>query len=130
MRVHELIKRLKECNPKAIVDIQVQDKLVVCDWENDKPVFADEWLEIDDVQQDDNKEFVSIITQMQNLKLKQVQDAIEYLRTIQSDLNPRKAKLGNKPIVWISVNNQEDFSLLSQALKSMRNVKWIGIILI
>jgi len=66
---------------------------------------------------------------MQNLKLKKVQDAIEYLRTIQSDLNPRKAKLGNKPIVWISVNNQEDFSLLSQALKSMRNVKWIGIIL-
>ena len=33
MRVHELIKRLKECNPKAIIDIQVQDKLVVCDWE-------------------------------------------------------------------------------------------------
>ena len=66
---------------------------------------------------------------MQNLKLKQVQDAIEYLRTIQSDLNPRKAKLGNKPIVWISVNNQEDFSLLSQAINSMRNVKWIGIIL-
>lgn len=66
---------------------------------------------------------------MQNLKLKQVQDAIEYLRTIQSDLNPRKAKLGNKPIVWISVDNQTDFSLLSQALKSMRNVKWIGIIL-
>ena len=66
---------------------------------------------------------------MQNLKLKQVQDAIEYLRTIQSDLNPRKAKLSNKPIVWISVDNQEDFSLLSQALKSMRNVKWIGIIL-
>ena len=62
MRVHELIKRLKECNPKAIIDIQVQDKLVVCDWENDKPVFADEWLKIDDVQQDDNKEFVSIIT--------------------------------------------------------------------
>ena len=62
MRVDELIKRLKECNPKAIVDIQVQDKLVVCDWENNKPVFADEWLEIDDVQQDDNKEFVSIIT--------------------------------------------------------------------
>jgi len=27
------------------------------------------------------------------------------------------------------VDNQEDFSLLSQALKSMRNVKWIGIIL-
>ena len=66
---------------------------------------------------------------MQNLKLKQVQDAIEYLRTIQSDLNPRKAKLGNKPIVWISVDNQTDFSLLTQALKSMRNVKWIGIIL-
>lgn len=66
---------------------------------------------------------------MQNLKLKQVKDATEYLRTIQSDLNPRKAKLGNKPIVWISVNNQEDFSLLSQASKSMRNVKWIGIIL-
>ena len=66
---------------------------------------------------------------MQKLKLKQVQDAIEYLRTIQSDLNPRKAKLGNKPIVWISADNQEDFSLLSQALKSMRNVKWIGIIL-
>ena len=62
MKVHELIKRLKECNPKAIVDIQVQDKLIVCDWENDKPVFADEWLKIDDVQQDDNKEFVSIIT--------------------------------------------------------------------
>jgi|TARA_B100001094_G_scaffold124869_1_gene120758 hypothetical protein len=66
---------------------------------------------------------------MQNLKLKQVQDATEYLRTIQSDLNPRKAKLGNKPIVWISVDNQTDFSLLTQALKSMRNVKWIGIIL-
>lgn len=62
MRVHELIKILKECNPKAIVDIQVQDKLVVCDWENDRPVYADEFLKIDDIQQDDNKEFVSIIT--------------------------------------------------------------------
>ena len=66
---------------------------------------------------------------MQNLKLKQVQDAIGYLRTIQKDLNPRKAKLGNKPIVWFSVDNQEDFTLLNQALKCMRNVKWIGIIL-
>jgi len=62
MRVYELIKILKECNPKATVDIQVQDKLVVCDWENDRPVYADEFLKIDDIQQDDNKEFVSIIT--------------------------------------------------------------------
>ena len=62
MRVHELIKRLKECNPKAIIDIQVQDKLVVCDWENDRPVYINEAIKIYDVQQDDNKEFVSIIT--------------------------------------------------------------------
>ena len=62
MKVHELIKILKECNPKATVDIQVQDKLVVCDWENDRPVYTDEFLKIDDIQQDDNKEFVSIIT--------------------------------------------------------------------
>ena len=62
MKVHELMKILKECNPKATVDIQVQDKLVVCDWENDRPVYTDEFLKIDDIQQDDNKEFVSIIT--------------------------------------------------------------------
>ena len=62
MRVHELIKMLKDCNPKAIVEVQAQDKTIVCDWENDSPVYADEWLNIDDVQQDNNKEFVSIIT--------------------------------------------------------------------
>ena len=62
MTVNDLIKILKDCNPKAIVDIQVEYKLVICDWENDKPIYEDEWLEVDDVQQDDNKEFVSIIT--------------------------------------------------------------------
>ena len=62
MRVHELIKILKACNQKAIVDIQVQNKLSVCDWENDKPIYADEWLEIDEVQQDELKEFVTIVT--------------------------------------------------------------------
>ena len=62
MRVNDLIKILKDCNPKAIVDIQVENKLVICDWENDKPIYEDEWLEVDDAQQDDNKEFVSIIT--------------------------------------------------------------------
>ena len=54
MRVHELIKMLKDCNPKAIVEVQAQDKTIVCDWENDRPVYADEWLDIEDVQQDDN----------------------------------------------------------------------------
>jgi len=62
MRVKELIKRLQECNPKAIIDIQAQDKLNICDWENDKPIYADEWLEIDEVQQDEFKEFVTIVT--------------------------------------------------------------------
>ena len=62
MTVNDLIKILKDCNPKAIVEIQVENKLVICDWENDKPIYEDEWLEVDDVQQDDNKEFVSIIT--------------------------------------------------------------------
>ena len=33
MRVNDLIKILKDCNPKAIVDIQVENKLVICDWE-------------------------------------------------------------------------------------------------
>jgi len=61
MRVYELIKILKNCNQKAIVDIEVQDKLVVCDWENDRPVYVNEAIKIYDVQQDDNKEFVSII---------------------------------------------------------------------
>ena len=60
LKIKEL--SLKDCNPKAIVDIQVENKLVICDWENDKPIYEDEWLEVDDVQQDDNKEFVSIIT--------------------------------------------------------------------
>ena len=61
MTVQELIKILKNCNQKAIVDIEVQDKLVVCDWENDRPVYVNEAIKIYDVQQDDNKEFVSII---------------------------------------------------------------------
>ena len=40
MTVNDLIKILKDCNPKAIVDIQVENKLVICDWENDKPIIA------------------------------------------------------------------------------------------
>ena len=44
MTVNDLIKILKDCNPKAIVDIQVENKLVICDWENDKPIYEDEWL--------------------------------------------------------------------------------------
>tara|TARA_B100000925_G_C21933821_1_gene441439 strand:- start:37 stop:225 length:189 start_codon:yes stop_codon:yes gene_type:complete len=62
MRVKELIKILQECNPKAIIDIQVQNKLVICDYENDIPIYADEWLEVDEVQQDKLKEFVTIVT--------------------------------------------------------------------
>ena len=49
-------------NPKAIIDIQVQNKLVICDYENDIPIYADEWLEVDEVQQDKLKEFVTIVT--------------------------------------------------------------------
>ena len=62
MKVKELIKILQECNPKAIIDIQVQNKLVICDYENDIPIYADEWLEVDEVQQDKLKEFVTIVT--------------------------------------------------------------------
>ena len=62
MRVDELIKRLKDCNSKAIVEVQTEDKLSICEWENDKPIYKEVWLEVDDVEQDDNKEFVSIIT--------------------------------------------------------------------
>ena len=62
MRVHKLIKILQECNPKAIIEIQVQNKLVICDYENDKPIYEDEWLPVDTVQQDNNKEFVTIVT--------------------------------------------------------------------
>jgi len=62
MKVKELIKILQECNPKAIIDIQVQNKLVICDYENDIPIYEDEWLEVDDVQQDKLKEFVTIVT--------------------------------------------------------------------
>ena len=62
MRVNELIKRLKDCNSKAIVEVQTEDKLSICEWENDKPIYEEVWLEVDDVEQDDNKEFVSIIT--------------------------------------------------------------------
>ena len=62
MRVNELIKILQECNPTAIIDIQVQNKLIICDYENDKPIYEDAWLEVDTVQQDNNKEFVTIVT--------------------------------------------------------------------
>ena len=49
-------------NVLNIVEIQTEDKLSICEWENDKPIYEDVWLEIDDIEQDDNKEFVSIIT--------------------------------------------------------------------
>tara|TARA_R100000231_G_scaffold68725_1_gene54861 strand:+ start:154 stop:354 length:201 start_codon:yes stop_codon:yes gene_type:complete len=62
MRVKELIKRLQKCNPTAIIEIQVQNKLVICDYENDKPIYEDEWFPVDTVQQDNNKEFVTIVT--------------------------------------------------------------------
>ena len=48
---------------------------------------------------------------------------------MKEDLNPRKASLGKKPIVWVSVSNQNDFDLLTEAKKNMRNIKWIGVIL-
>tara|TARA_R100001015_G_C4541543_1_gene105436 strand:- start:368 stop:532 length:165 start_codon:yes stop_codon:yes gene_type:complete len=53
---------LKDCNPKAIVEVQTEDKLSICEWENDKPIYEDVWFKIDDIEQDDNKEFVSIKT--------------------------------------------------------------------
>jgi len=62
MRVYELIKMLKDCDPEAIVEIQTEDKLSIFEWENDKPIYEDVWLKIDDIEQDDNKEFVSIKT--------------------------------------------------------------------
>ena len=65
---------------------------------------------------------------MQNLRLGSVDAAISYLKEAQNTLNPRKAKLGKKPIVWISVDNENDFRLLIDAKKQMRNVKWVGII--
>jgi|TARA_B100000900_G_C20451426_1_gene663307 hypothetical protein len=66
---------------------------------------------------------------MQDLYLQNVDSAIAYLNQMKEDLNPRKASLGKKPIVWVSVSNQNDFDLLTEAKKNMRNIKWIGVIL-
>ena len=46
----------------------------------------------------------------------------------QKNLNPSKAKLGKRNIVWISVDNERDFNLLVKAKKHMRNIKWVGIV--
>ena len=61
-----------------------------------------------------------------NRNFKDVEEARDFIRETQSQLNPNKTVIKHK-VVDIVVGNKNDYDLLTQGLFGMKNAKWIGV---
>ena len=63
-----------------------------------------------------------------NRYFKNIEEARDFIRKTQKQLNPSKTVI-KKKTVNIVVGNKNDYDLLTQGLVGMKNVKWIYITL-
>lgn len=63
-----------------------------------------------------------------NMHFNDIEEARDFIRETQRQLNPSKTVL-KKKLLDVVVGNRKDYDLLKEGLFGMKNAKWIGVVL-